>query len=140
MSLLLDDRDALELAVDLTEYGRRLAPRLLFDGPPPFEKIFEDHGIYLRGLLGEDVDRAVAHFQGKLPAVTEEYADATMPAQVLVNLLVHVGRLTDAIDVAVKHLTGIPDSALACPSLTQLCTARVGPTGSPRSPVNRATS
>ncbi len=44
------------LAADLTEYGRRLSPRLLFDGPPPFEKIFDDHGIYLAALLGQDVE------------------------------------------------------------------------------------
>ena len=70
MSLLVPDRDVMTLAVDLTEYGRRLSPRLVFDGPPPFEKIFEDHGIYLRALLGQDVGPAIAHFRGKLTAET----------------------------------------------------------------------
>ena len=55
MSPLVADPDVIRLAVDLTEYGRRLSPRLTFEGPPPFEKIFDDHRIYLRALLGQDV-------------------------------------------------------------------------------------
>ena len=51
----------LGLAVDLTEYGTALSPRFLFDGPPPFEKIFDDYGIYLRALLGQgEVNQAIA--------------------------------------------------------------------------------
>jgi hypothetical protein len=109
------------LAADLTEYGKRLSPRLLFEGPPPFEKIFDDHGIYLKGLLGREVDQAVAHFRGKVATEDDEANDAGLPAQTLVNLLVHVGQLDAAIDVAAKHLAGLPDSALSCPSLAQLC-------------------
>jgi hypothetical protein len=121
MSLLVDDRDVLALAADLTEYGKRLSPRLLFEGPPPFEKIFDDHGIYLKGLLGREVDQAVAHFRGKVATEDDEANDAGLPAQTLVNLLVHVGQLDAAIDVAAEHLAGLPDSALSCPSLAQLC-------------------
>ena len=122
MSLLVPDRDVMALAADLTEYGRRLSPRLLFEGPPPFEKIFDDHGIYLRALLGHGVGQAIAHFQGKLTAEIDGEADACLlPAQTLVNLLVHVGQVDAAIDVASDHLAGLPDSALACPSVAQLC-------------------
>ena len=42
-SLLVSDPHYLALAVDLTEYGRRLSPRLQFDGAAPFQKIFDDH-------------------------------------------------------------------------------------------------
>jgi hypothetical protein len=121
MSLLVRDGDVMALAADLTEYGRRLAPRLLFDGPPPFEKIFDDHRIYLKALLGHDVDQAIAHFQGKITPDNDQETDACLPAQTLVNLLVHVGQLGAAIDVAKEHLAGLPDSALACPSVAQLC-------------------
>lgn len=121
MSLLVPDQDVMTLAVDLTEYGRRLSPRLVFDGPPPFEKIFEDHAIYLRALLGEDVGPAIAHFRGKLPSETDREDDGCAAAQTLVNLLVHVGQMDAAIDVASKYLAGIPESALGCPSVAQLC-------------------
>ena len=121
MSLLVPDRDVMTLAVDLTEYGRRLSPRLVFDGPPPFEKIFEDHGIYLRALLGQDTGAAIDHFRGKLVAGNDEDTDACVPAQTLVNLLLHAGQVDDAIDVAAEHLAGIPDAALGCPGVAQLC-------------------
>src|SRR5262249_31312450 len=54
MSILTQDPEAVALAVDLTEYGRRLGPRLQFEGSPPFERIFDDHRVYLRAVLGQD--------------------------------------------------------------------------------------
>ena len=57
MSLMADDPTAIALAVDLTEYGRCLSPRLVFEGSPPFERTFEDFGVYLKALLGRDVGR-----------------------------------------------------------------------------------
>jgi hypothetical protein len=121
MSLLVPDRDVMALALDLTEYGRRLSPRLLFDGPPPFEKIFEDHGIYLRALLGQEASQAVDHFRGKLVSTSDGESDSVMPAQTLINLLVRLGQVDAAIEVASEHLAGFPESALACPGVAQLC-------------------
>ena len=66
MSVLATDPGAIAMAADLTEYGRRLSPRLQFEGVPPFERIYDDHGVYLRALLGRDVDAAIAHFRAKL--------------------------------------------------------------------------
>ena len=70
-SIMVADPAALALAVDLTEYGRRLSPRLQFEGAPPFEQTFDDHRILLRALLGQDVDAAVSHFRQKVEAVAE---------------------------------------------------------------------
>jgi hypothetical protein len=119
MSTLCEDDASIGLAADLTEYGRRLSPRLLFDGPPPFQQIFDDHGIYLRALLGRDVEPAIAHFRRKLNG--DAMSDDCMPAQTLVNLLADVGQIESAIDVAAEHLGVVPDSALICPSAAQLC-------------------
>jgi len=121
MSMIVADEGAIALAADLTEYGRRLAPRLQFEGPPPFQHIFDDHGIYLRALLGQEVDRAIDHFQAKLSADDGAGPEDSLPAQTLVNLLVRVGRAGAAIDVAAAHLADLPDSALTCPSVAQLC-------------------
>jgi hypothetical protein len=44
-----------------------------------------------------------------------------MPAQILVRLLVRLGRTEDALEIAAEHLAHLPDAALACPTLTQLC-------------------
>ena len=120
-SLIARDPEALALAADLTEYGRCLSPRLVFEGSPPFERIFEDHGVYLKALLGRDLDQAVAHFQRKLKDEMHEEGDPVPAAQVLVNLLLKSGKPDAAIDVAAAHLAGFPESALGCPSLAQLC-------------------
>ncbi len=123
LSPLLSDPEDLRLALQLTEYGRLLSPRHRYEGDPPFEDTYEDHGIYLRALLGEGVDEAVAHFRGKLPPVDpdgDNYQN-TLPGQILVRLLDRVGRSSDAIEIAAEHLGQIPEAMLLCPSLAQLC-------------------
>lgn len=125
MSVLATDPEAIAMAADLTEYGRRLSPRLQFEGVPPFERIFDDHGVYLNALLGRDVEAAIAHFRAKIgPAdrdPSSESPDPAVAAQTLVSLLVRLGRLDEAIEVSARYLAGLPDAALFCPGVAQLC-------------------
>ncbi len=123
MSVLAGDPEAIALAADLTEYGRRLSPRLQFEGVPPFERIFDDHRMYLRALLNQDADAAIAHFRGKIEATGDgqESAAASVAAQTLVNLLVRLGRFDEAIDVSSRHLAGLAEGSLFCPNIAQLC-------------------
>lgn len=119
---ILDDAEALALAVELTDYGRNLSERHRYEGEPPFERTYEDHGLYLRALLGREVDEALAHFRAQLPPPDPDGPGGdTVAAQVLVRLLDRLGRLDEAIEVAGVHLRGMPESALLCPSLAQLC-------------------
>lgn len=123
-SVMATDPEILRLAVDLTEYGRRLSPRLQYDSTPPFERTFEDHHVYLKALVGRDVDQAVDHFRAKLgePGTPgEEGPEDTLPAQVLVNLLLRLDRRDEAVEVASTHLLQIPDAMLSCPSIAELC-------------------
>ncbi len=120
-SIQVSDRAVLALAFDLTEYGRNLSPRLLYEGPPPFEKVFADHGAFLGALLGIEVDRAIGVFEAKAVAADPADAESSLPAQTLVNLLFRLGRLDQAIDAAARFLAGVPSSALICPSVAQLC-------------------
>jgi hypothetical protein len=112
----LEDPELLQKAVEMAEYGRRLSPMFHFKGEPPFENPYEDYGIYLRALAGEQVDEAVSHFRSKLT----EAADSA-PAQTLVNLLVRLKRYGEAVEVALEHLQEVQPSQLACPSVVQLC-------------------
>src|SRR5262249_46387499 len=121
MAPLVTDPGVIAWAVDLTEYGRRLAPRLQFEGPPPFERIFDDHHVYLRALLGQDIASAIDHFPAKVAPGAAEADENTIPAQTLVNLLVRLGRIDEAIGVAAEWLADLPDSALFCPGVAQLC-------------------
>lgn len=123
MSVLAADPEAIALAADLTEYGRRLSPRLQFEGVPPFERIFDDHRVYLRALLNLDPDSAIAHFRGKIDATGEgpEPAAAHVAAQTLVNLLVRLERFDEAIEVSSRYLAGLAEGSLFCPNVAQLC-------------------
>jgi hypothetical protein len=128
ISPLLADPATIAQAAGLTEYGRRLSARHRYEGDPPFEDVYEDHRVYLRTLLGQDVEAGLAHFRNKLAPVDpgsdpDEGPERNDPmtAQVLVGLLVRLGRLDEAIDVAAEHLAGVPETSLFCPGVSQLC-------------------
>jgi len=118
---LLTDSQSIALAADLTDYGARLSERFRYEGEPPFENTYEDHGFYLRTLLGQEVDRGIAHFRAKLPAPGQEDRGALLAAQVLVGLLARLNRLDEAIEIAAQYLADVPESALICPGPAALC-------------------
>jgi len=120
-SLESEDIETLWLAVELAEYGRRLHPMFHFPGQPPFENVYEDSGIYLRALAGEDVTPAKDHFQRKIDGDDTEAAQAA--AQALVALLARRGLYAEAIQVSLAHLGEAPAGQLACPSVFELCQA-----------------
>jgi hypothetical protein len=119
-SLDLEDRTTLALAVELTEYGKRLSSMFHFRGDPPFEDGYVDYAIYLRALMGEGVEEAIAHFQGKI-AKSDPEQTGGVPAQVLVGLLVRLEHYAEAIDVSLEHLRDADPASLSCPSVFQLC-------------------
>lgn len=108
------------LARDLCAYGMHLSPRLRFDGPPPFEDVYADHALLLAVLAGDDVENGVQHFRNKV-----EHADVertgTAPAEVLVDLLVRLNRLEEALEVARQHLQVPLEHRLSCPNVVDLC-------------------
>ncbi len=129
-SVLLADKQSIALAVELADYGRRLSSRHKYEGLPPFEDVYADHSAYLKALLGVDVETAIERFEEKARVSAAESAERgyaaptdSLPAQVLVLLLVRLGRLDRAIDVFATYLTEIPEANLACPSLSKLCKA-----------------
>lgn len=121
VSPLLTDLSTIALALELTDYGRQLSERFKYEGEPPFEDTYEDHGVYLRCLLGQEVEQGVAHFRSKLAPPDQEDRDSILPAQVLVGLLARMNRLDEAIEVASTYLADLPESALICPGLAALC-------------------
>jgi len=121
MALNLDNEETLRMAVDLTEYGKRLGEMYHFQGELPFENTYEDCGLYIRALLGEKVEEAVAHFRKKIAPEPDPYGDP--PAQALVRLLVRLERYEEAAEVAAERLADVDPQRLACPSLYELCLA-----------------
>ena len=116
----LDDKPALLQAVEIADYGCRLSPMFQYDDDPPFDRGYEDRGIYLRALAREDVDRAVAHFEARA-ADCDLDRNGSRPAEVLVELLCRLARYDDAIRAFRRYLTDAPPAQLSCPTLPQLC-------------------
>jgi hypothetical protein len=115
-----EDEATLRLALELADYGRKLSPMFEYRVDPPFENVYADHAVYLRALVGEDADAAIAHFRGKA-AASDPQQVGTAPAQVLVTLLVRLDRLQEAIEASLEFLDGVPAAQLGCPTLFQLC-------------------
>ncbi len=120
MAPSLERPETLELLLGLAEYGRRLSEMYQFPGNPPFENVFEDHAVYIRTLLGRDTEVGLAHFRNKIETCDRDIA-GTMPAQVLVNLLVRIKRAGEAADVAIERLRNADPQYLTCPTALQLC-------------------
>ncbi len=118
-SLELKDLQTLSLAVELTDYGKRLSPLHQHPGEPPFKDVFVDHGVYLRALLGQEVDAAVAHFRSKIGQGNASQSEG--PAQVLVGFLARLNRHSEALEIYQKHLGDLDPNQLSCPSPLQLC-------------------
>jgi hypothetical protein len=116
----LKDKETLRLAVEIADYASRLAPLFQYSDDPPFERAYEDRGIYLKALLGEDVDRAVRHFVAKA-ARSDPDRDRRRPAEVLVQLLVRLEKYDAAINAFRRYLIDAAPDDLSCPSLLQLC-------------------
>jgi hypothetical protein len=114
----LEDPESLRMAVEMADYGRCLAPMFHFRGDPPFEDTYADHAVYLRALLGEEVDHAIAHFRKK--AAEKDPRDTT-PAEVLIELLVRLRRYAEAIQASLEFFPDSSATPLSCASAIQLC-------------------
>ena len=117
LALDFTDPQALELAIELCDYGAHLSANFQsYRMDPPFDDVFNDHAIYLKALVGRDVDAAIAHFRNKISST-----GGTGPAQVLVMLLARLERYREAMDVSLEFLGDQSPSQLACPGIPQLC-------------------
>ena len=120
LSAELDDTETLILAVEIAGYASRLGEMFQYSDDPPFERAYEDRHIYLSALAGQDVDRAVRHFDEKV-ARSDSHRDGYRPAEVLVELLVRLERHDAAIKAFRQYLMEAAPEDLSCPSILQLC-------------------
>ncbi len=100
---LLDDPELLRLAVDLTEYGRRLGPQFQYRHDEPFADFYPAHALYFHAVLGEKVDEAIAYFREKAESIDPKQ-QGTMAIEVYIDLLARLGRYDEAIDATINLL------------------------------------
>jgi hypothetical protein len=119
MALYLPPGEENRLARELCVYGERLSPNLRGGGgDAPFEDGYADFRAYLDTVAGVDADANLARFREK--AKREADVGASYAAQVYVNLLVKVGRLTDALAAAREFLANEEERNLICPGVSEL--------------------
>ena len=115
----LVDPEALRMAAELADYGRRLPDTGFYAAGMPVQDHLNDCSLYLHALLGENVEEAVAYFRKK---IADAGPDASGPAQLLVYLFVRLGRPDEALEYALEHLADVPAEELRLsPSIAQLC-------------------
>lgn len=120
MSIQLDACEETRLARELCAYGKRLSTRFQYQSDPPFDEPYKDYDVYLSILSGENVEEGLTHFHKKADEADPEEI-GSYPAQVLVNLLLRLGRPKEALAVSRKHLAPLGEQRLSCPSFVELC-------------------
>ncbi|HVJ66514.1 MAG TPA: hypothetical protein VM510_00950 [Caulifigura sp.] len=110
--------DELDLALQLCEYGARLAAPLQYAGEPPFVDYYPAHAAFFRALLDKDREKSLQYFRDQLANEPDE-GDKPLLAYVLVDLLTRVGRLDEAVDVASQWLTNLSEDVRV--SFSELC-------------------
>jgi hypothetical protein len=120
MSAQLDKCDELRLARELCQYGQKLSPRFQQVTDPPFENQYQDYDVFLSILSGDNVEEGLAHFRAKAENADPDTV-GTYPAEVLVNLLLRLGRPQEALETSRRFLTRLGEARLSCPSFVELC-------------------
>jgi len=113
----LDDPTALRLALELTEYGRRLSRQFQFAGDEPWADLYPSHALFFQALLGENVDQALAYFRERAEAAEENEPAA---AETYVGLLARLGRPRDAVEAAATLLRTGYRATREAPTLLEL--------------------
>ncbi len=116
---LLDDTESLQMAWELTQYGKRLPHQFQYPGDDPFVDFYPAHAAFFNLLLGRDVDLGLDMFKRK--AVAADPAKVgTAAIEVYVDLLDRCGKTKEAIDAAIKYLPDTVPSQRVVPQLLEL--------------------
>ena len=99
---VLSDKADLRLALDLTEYGRRLSQQFQYQGDEPFAEMYPASALYFQSLLGENIEEALAYFKTKAEMLDPQY-HGLAAVETYVDLLTRLGRYQEAIAAAIKH-------------------------------------
>ena len=101
---IIEDPAVLQLAWELTEYGRRLSATFQLTGDSPFEDVYPSHGLFFAAQIGRQVEEAIAHFQAKADNANLD-EEGTAAAEVYVVLLIRLRRYREALE---EHIRLMP--------------------------------
>jgi hypothetical protein len=115
----LSEPGDLRLALDLTEYGRRLSQQFQYQGDEPFAETYPAHALYFQALLGENVPEALDYFKTKAEMLDPQY-HGYGAIETYVDLLTRLGRHDEALAAAVKFGVGSIQPLGNAPPLVEL--------------------
>ncbi len=116
---LLEEPALIELAHDLTEYGRKLGAQFQFKGDEPFAEVYPSHARFFEAQLGRGVDESLAHFR-RVAEATNVYEAGTAPAEVYIALLTRLKRYDEALAATVALLPPGTRTSGFAPNLLEL--------------------
>ncbi|GAB5516795.1 hypothetical protein [Rhodopirellula baltica] len=98
---VIDDREMIDQALQLCQYGRRLPSDFQYPGEEPFVDFYPAHSAFFSALLGQSVDTALRMFEQKARTVDVNVAGAGA-IETYIDLLDRVGRPTEALRAAIE--------------------------------------
>jgi hypothetical protein len=115
----LTEPDDLRLALDLTEYGRRLSSQFQYQGDEPFADMYPANALYFQALLGENIDDAVNYFKTKAEMLDPQH-HGYGAIETYIDLLTRLGRADEALAVAIRFNLGSIQPLGSVPPLLEL--------------------
>jgi len=115
----LTEPDDLRLALDLTEYGRRLSQQFQYQGDEPFAEMYPANALYFQALLGQNIDEALAYFKSKAELLDPQY-HGYAAIETYVDLLTRLGRHDEALSAAMTFGLGSIQPLGSAPPLVEL--------------------
>jgi len=115
----LTDQDDLRLALDLTEYGRRLSQQFQYPGDEPFADMYPANALYFQALLGEKTDEALAYFKAKAEMLDPQH-HGYAAIETYIDLLARLGQSEQALAAAMQFGLGSIQSLGNAPPLVEL--------------------
>lgn len=98
---VLEDRDLIDKALQLCQYGRRLPADFQYPGEEPFVDFYPAHTAFFGALLGQNIDSAVRLFEQKARTVDINVAGAGA-IETYIDLLDRIGRPAEALRAAIE--------------------------------------
>lgn len=98
----------LKLAIELCDYGSKLAAQLQYPADVPFDDYYTAHRFFLSALAGEQQEAALAYFTDRLKKEPDE-PDQQLIAYVILDLAQRINRIPDILDDTLKFVSRMED-------------------------------
>ncbi|MCI0652402.1 MAG: hypothetical protein L0Z55_11015 [Planctomycetes bacterium] len=116
----LASHSALELAIQLCEYGLGLRTGDQRADGAPFERFYADYHLFLSALAGRETERAIAHFTAKAEAHEMGKDRKHFPGQILVYLLDRLDRPREAAEAYLRFLRQVKEVSATAPAVLRI--------------------